>query len=186
MIKYFYSAQTSGFYPTDIFDELDMPADVVEVTEQEYNSLIEAQSEGQVIQPGAGGVPESVGRVASISEVAALKIAEIDNAYATRLSQGFVSDALGTYHIYGGDAATQTDLVATILVGGDRPFPCANLSGELAILVHTNEEIKQVLADGFIVKQNLLIEIATLRGTIGEAIAANDKSAIETMVIDLS
>ena len=55
MINYFYSASTSGFYNTDVNPT--MPTDVVEITEEYYQSLLQGQSEGLQIVADAQGYP---------------------------------------------------------------------------------------------------------------------------------
>ena len=55
MTTYFYSASTGGFYTSDINPV--MPADVVEITEEYYQSLLEGQSNGQQIVADAQGYP---------------------------------------------------------------------------------------------------------------------------------
>ena len=55
MTTYFYSASTGGFYTSDINPV--MPADVVEITEEYYQSLLQGQSEGLQIVADAQGYP---------------------------------------------------------------------------------------------------------------------------------
>ena len=55
MTTYFYSASTGGFYTSDINPV--MPADVVEITEEYYQSLLAGQSEGLQIVADAQGYP---------------------------------------------------------------------------------------------------------------------------------
>lgn len=55
MTTYFYSASTGGFYTPDINPT--MPTDVVEITEEYYQSLLAGQSEGLQIVADAQGYP---------------------------------------------------------------------------------------------------------------------------------
>lgn len=55
MTTYFYSASTGGFYTTDVNPT--MPTDVVEITEEYYQSLLEGQSNGKEIVADAQGYP---------------------------------------------------------------------------------------------------------------------------------
>ncbi len=55
MIKY--SAQTGGFYTAAIHGEA-MPADVVDVKDEEHSELLAGQAQGKRIVPGAGGRPQ--------------------------------------------------------------------------------------------------------------------------------
>lgn len=51
----FYSAENRGFYSPEIHDE--MPADAVEISDEAYLALLEAQGNGQEIVPGPDGLP---------------------------------------------------------------------------------------------------------------------------------
>lgn len=52
----FFSASTGGFYSAEIHGKK-MPADVVEITDEQHALLIEGQSSGKVITADAGGCP---------------------------------------------------------------------------------------------------------------------------------
>ena len=54
----FYSKTTGGFYDSEI--NVNMPADVVSVTDTVYNDLLAAQESGNRIKPDANGNPVSV------------------------------------------------------------------------------------------------------------------------------
>ena len=53
---HFYSATTGGFYDPDIF-ATDMPPDVCKVSDEEYNALINAASQGLVVRAAEDGRP---------------------------------------------------------------------------------------------------------------------------------
>lgn len=63
----FYSPQTQGFYSSEIHGE-DMPADVVEITEERHAELLEGQSAGQRIIPGDDGFPVLADRVVGVPQ----------------------------------------------------------------------------------------------------------------------
>ena len=52
----FYSASTSGFYVTEIHGD-NMPADVVEITDEQHSALMSGQAAGKVIVADAQGRP---------------------------------------------------------------------------------------------------------------------------------
>lgn len=60
-ITRFYSPTTGGFYESQLHAG-DMPADVCEVSAEEYTRLMDAPSEGRVIVPGDDGRPMIVER----------------------------------------------------------------------------------------------------------------------------
>ena len=52
----FYSKQTGGFYDTAIHGD-NIPADAVEITDEEHQALLEGQSNGKVIAADKNGKP---------------------------------------------------------------------------------------------------------------------------------
>jgi Phage tail assembly chaperone protein len=62
-----YSPSTKGFYTPEIHGA-NMPADVVEITDEAWRSLLDAQSAGKSIQWGTGA-PVAADRVVSAEEV---------------------------------------------------------------------------------------------------------------------
>ncbi len=52
----FYSETTGGFYSTEIHGN-NIPADAVEITLEQYQSLLDGQSGGKLIQADANGYP---------------------------------------------------------------------------------------------------------------------------------
>jgi hypothetical protein len=72
-----YSPSTRGFYQEGFHAPTSIPADVVEITAEEYAALLQAQAQGLVIQPGEGGRPEAVERVLTLAEETAARIAQI-------------------------------------------------------------------------------------------------------------
>ena len=52
----FYAQSTRGFYDTAIHGS-NIPSDAVEITNEEWQALLQGQSEGKVITPGENGVP---------------------------------------------------------------------------------------------------------------------------------
>ncbi len=65
-MSYLYSATTNGFYDNNFEDEDSnpykgkLPSDCVEITDDTYKQLIEAQSNGQMIEPDENGYPVAV------------------------------------------------------------------------------------------------------------------------------
>ena len=51
-VKLFYAASTSGFYRSDIHENI--PEDAVEIDTEQHNALLEGQSEGKVISFNSG------------------------------------------------------------------------------------------------------------------------------------
>jgi hypothetical protein len=73
-----YSKTTLGFYDTDIHTAEQIPADAVDVSDEDYHLLFERQSEGFDIQPSESGYPVAVERVVSFAALQNAKLAEIN------------------------------------------------------------------------------------------------------------
>lgn len=74
-----YSKSTGGFYSTEIHGE-DMPADVVEITEEHYADLLAGQAAGKRIVPGPDGYPVLADQPAPTDEELAAAIRAERNA----------------------------------------------------------------------------------------------------------
>jgi hypothetical protein len=58
-MKIYYSSTTKGFYIKDIHGDK-MPADCVEITEEQHKELLNAQSNGKQIVPDDKGAPTAI------------------------------------------------------------------------------------------------------------------------------
>ena len=65
-MSYFWSKETGSFYVDGIHS--DMPSDVVPITDEQHQQLINANSLGKVITAGKDGIPEAVDPPALTSE----------------------------------------------------------------------------------------------------------------------
>jgi len=63
----FYSSSTNGFYSSDIHGD-SVPADVVSITVEDWNSLLEGQSLGKKITADSDGKPILVEHVQPVEE----------------------------------------------------------------------------------------------------------------------
>lgn len=116
----FYSASTGGFYASEIHGG-DMPADAVEVTDDEYSALFTEQAAGKRIVPDASGNPVAVdpATLLTLAQVKAAKLGDLAAACTQRLGAikaGYPQDEISTwdkqeaearaYHSSGATAAT--------------------------------------------------------------------------------
>jgi hypothetical protein len=58
----FYSKSTGGFYTRDIHEPHQIPVDAVEISDEAWRELLDAQSRGQRIMAGTNGIPIAVDR----------------------------------------------------------------------------------------------------------------------------
>jgi len=174
-----FAKSTGGFYDTAIHGN-DIPADAVEISNEQHAALLEAQSQGKRIQPDADGFPVAVGPPPpSLDEVKAAKSAEINAACASAIVGGFTSHALGAPHTYDSALEDQLNLIGAVGLDIDIPYRCADAAGVKDFRLHTAAQLKQVAADGALVKLTALEKAAALKAQVQAAV---DAAAVEAVV----
>lgn len=167
----------SAVHPTITVPNTDckIPADAVEITEAEHAALLEAQSVGKIIQPDADGRPMAIDYVPTLYEAKAAKTAKINAACAAAIVGGFTSSALGAPHTYDSALEDQLNLIGAVGLGIDLPYRCADAVGVKEFRLHTAAQLKQVQADGAVIKLAALEKAATLKAQVQ---AAADAAAV--------
>lgn len=80
----FYSKSTGGFYAREIHGE-NIPGDAVELSDEMYSTLLDAQISGKVIQPGEDGFPVAVDAPApSQNDINRMEIARLEATVTPR------------------------------------------------------------------------------------------------------
>jgi len=84
-----YSCSTNGFYDAEVNPII--PEDAVEISHEDWQSLLEAQSQGKVIQPDGKGYPVALDRPALTKEekIVQYEAAAQANLDATARSWGY-------------------------------------------------------------------------------------------------
>jgi hypothetical protein len=67
-MTFFYSASKKGFFNVEINGE-NIPLDVVSITDEKYQELIDGNSNGQSIEPDENGNPVLVGEIIKLPEI---------------------------------------------------------------------------------------------------------------------
>lgn len=173
----FFSKKNSGFYVRSIHGT-NIPADAVEITPEQHQALMDAQSQGKRIEADESGRPVAVDPPPpSLDEVKAAKVAAINAACAAAIVGGFASAALGAPHTYDSALEDQLNLIGAVGLGIDLPYRCADAAGIKAFR-HTAAQLKQVAADGAAIKLAALEKAATLKALVQ---AAADAAAVEVV-----
>lgn len=174
----FYSKTTNGFYDPEIHGD-NIPSDAVEITKEHHAALLQAQSQGKRIQPDADGFPVAVDQPApSLESAKAAKSAVINTACAAAIVGGFASSALSAPHTYDSALEDQLNLIGAVGLGIDMPYRCADAAGVKEFRLHTAVQLKQVAADGAVIKLTALEKAATLKAQVQ---AAADAAAVEAV-----
>lgn len=121
-----------------------------------------------------GTVPAAI----ALERGKAAKTAVINTACAAAIVGGFASSALGTPHTYDSALEDQLNLIGAVSLGVDLPYRCADAVGVKEFRMHTGAQLKQVAADGALVKLTALEKAATLKAQVQ---AAADAAAVEAV-----
>lgn len=95
----FYSKNTGGFYTLDIHGS-NMPEDVVEITEQEHQALLQAQATGMRIEGDNKGKPVAMPAQATLSELKVAKKYEMARYFTQSMQQitsGYPADEIASW-----------------------------------------------------------------------------------------
>ena len=182
----YYSQTTGCCYVEGI--HLVMPADAVEISEERYDAVIANPVAGKIRSHDESGLPILIDPpAASLDDIRAQKLAELDAACAAAIVLGFTSDALGEVHTYpskGTDQANLTasfaDALAALLAGEEdwtTPFWCMNSAGIWDMREHTAAQITAVGKTGKAIilayqQKNIALQKKVLAATTAEEVAA--------------
>lgn len=144
---YFYSQSTGGFYVVGVHPVI--PGDALPVSDDRHAALLDAQRDGQAIEPDADGVPVAVDPPAPLAAPAIRTLTPLE--FRRRLSQSTraaitlaASARMGT-----GDATLQTwldDLSAAQVVDLDDPEVATGVTMLLGVGLITQAEHDALLA----------------------------------------
>ncbi len=137
--RYFYSPQTGGFYSSAVHS--DMPADVVEVSAERYDELLDAQDAGEVIVVGENGEPEARWPTVDLDTLKVRLAASIDAA-AENERLKYITSGAGQAMTYQRKAEeARACLVATDPQPADYPM----LAAEIGITAATLTGVAEVV-----------------------------------------
>jgi hypothetical protein len=135
---------------------------------------VKIESLGDVPVILASTVPATI----ALERAKAIKTVEINAACTTTIVGGFASSALGAPHTYDSALEDQLNLIGAVGLGIDLPYRCADATGVKEFRLHTSTQLKQVAADGAMVKLAALEKAATLKAQVQ---AAADAAAVEAV-----
>lgn len=155
-----------------------IPADAVEVSDETYYRSMNETDGVWKRDPETGYVAKHPFPLPSLESIKATKSSEINAACASAIVGGFASSALGAPHIYDSALEDQLNLIGAVSLGADLPYRCADAAGIKAFRLHTAAQLKQVAADGALVKLAALEKAAMLKAQVQ---AAADAATVEAV-----
>ncbi len=116
----------------------------------------------------------------TLDQIKQAKISEINSKAKQEIISGFISNALGTTHLYQSKEVDQLNLIGLVSAGQDDYFKCSADGGSTwKYKLHTIDQLKQVLADGKKKKLEILIKAGSLKEKV---INATTKEEVEAIV----
>ena len=124
------------------------------------NVVGQGVNDGQFLPPcPVGGEIKIVDELPSAYLLSVAKEAQLSAVYAScgrAIVAGFISDALGSPHLYPSKAEDQTNLIGAAIASSQTdlpvdwvvPFSCADESGTWDKRLHSPSQIQKVLSDG--------------------------------------
>lgn len=76
----YYSKTTGGFYDSSVHAEAAIPEDAVVISEEQWQGLLLAQTQGKVIRGDAAGFPQASEHIPSIEELAQIAVSAAKQA----------------------------------------------------------------------------------------------------------
>lgn len=176
-MKRFFSPTTRGIYLDALFEQ--MPADVVELNEEQYQRVFASPPIGMHLIVNEDGLPDLSNTVLlSLDDLHAEKVRSIDISCEKGITSGFTSPALGSSHHYSSQLDDQLNLTGAILRGLDMPYACRDEQGVKAFRLHTAEQLRQVGDDFTLYKLQLLQHANELKQQLDLALEAGDAEAM--------
>ncbi len=115
----------------------------------------------------------------ALAEAKYVRTSWINSDCATAITGGYVSSALGAPHTYDSAETDQLNLIGAVGLGVDIEYKCADAAGVKAFRLHTNAQLRQVMADGAVVKLAALQKAKVLKDAIA---AAQTVGEVESVV----
>lgn len=177
----------SGFYDTSLDYAPPIPADAVEITDDEHAALLAGQAAGKRMVRGSDGQPTLADPPPpSLDDIKAGQLAVLQAACDAEIAAGYTSSALGAAHLYPTKDADQLNMSASVVAsllpgiaaGWTTPFWCADGSGAWAMRDHTAAQIQQAGTDGKAMIQTAQVKLADLSVQV---LAATDAAAVQAI-----
>jgi hypothetical protein len=173
----FYSASTGGFYLTEVHGDA-MPADVVEISAEEHQALLEGQASGGRIVPGEDGrptlqfaTPEEL--LARAQQAAVLRMKDWLDAFLRPFTTGLPMEEVSSW--------TRKSEAARAHLAGANPHPM--LLAEAEVTGETSELLASKIAALADTYEIIIAKVTGLRRmTLAAIQSATTTAAVETAI----
>lgn len=164
MVDYTKLVREHSGYVVEATDPTDYNTIVWEITET--RTTMDEENE-VVVDTKVPVTPIPIEELEALFKAMELEKLKVD--VAEKITQGYVSDALGSNHIYNSTIESQINIIGAVMAGVDMYYACIDENGVKDMRLHTTEQIKKVFADGVIYKQTLMSEYYSRRNFITNA-----------------
>jgi hypothetical protein len=136
-------------------DEKPTLVNFIEIQEKAFNTLM--NSGVNCYKDGKFSVKDFRTIDEKLSEIKTIKTIKINTSTKTKIISGFTSIALGVEHKYQSEEIDQLNLLDKVAAGVNQKIKCSADDGKTwELKMHTIEQLKNVLKDGSLYKNQLL------------------------------
>lgn len=182
-----FAAYASNGAIVGFYDDIDSPVPsgvtAIPITADEWLAAI--MTPGYTVANGALVAPAAPTKAQLLAQAQAAQAGALRAACGAAIVGGFTSSALGSAHTYPSQITDQINLMGASQAASAAPtgwtidYWCADGTGAWSYASHTADQIKQVFADGVIVRVGLSAKLATLSAQVG---AATTVAAVQAVV----
>jgi len=163
-----------GFYDPDIHGS-GIPEPYVEITDDEWNKILETGCNKIDIKKKKGYKEKTI-------DIDKLKIKYIDklkNLAKDAIINNFRSNALGSFYYYQNEQHDQLNIITAAHSETDTYIKCSKDRTSWEMIKHSPEELKQLLIDNNIHKENILTTLEEYKSKITNS---NDKKTLNKLL----
>lgn len=158
-----------------------LPAGAVALTKAQWEErfdllLVDGQLILRPLLPG-----DDHGEERPAESIHAEKVALINSACESAITEGFWSEALGDRYRYESQLEDQLNLQGAVLLGAAAAYPCRDVAGVREFRLHRAEQLNEVSNDFTLYKLQLLQHANALKQALDQALASGDVAALEAV-----
>ncbi|MDO6383411.1 hypothetical protein [Leptospira santarosai] len=174
------------FVPKSVWNKETMAERILLNWDDEIDVETETEDE-PLLDKNGNNLPNQVytpkGWVVDIEKLRVELKGRVSSICSAKVISGFESDALGSAYYYDSNVDDQLNLIGLVSLNASVQQKCADIqNGVKTYREHTAEQIRQVLADGAILKSIYLQRSAALKKEIGNAKSLSELEQIKNKI----
>lgn len=163
-----------GFYDPDIHSS-NIPEPYVKITDDEWNKILESGCNKIDIKKRKGYRE----KIINIDKLKIRYMYRLKKIAKDAIINNFRSNALGSFYYYQNEQHDQLNYITAAHSGMDTYIKCSKDKTNWGIIKHSPKELKQLLIDNNIHKENILTTLEEYKSKIN---SSNDKETLNKLL----